>query len=127
MTDTTYPPSDDMMKTAHVDAALYDEMYARSVSDPDGFWAEAAQRLDWMKAPSQVKDVDFTLGQVKINWFADGTLNVAANCVDRHLETRADQTPTRMRSTSPIATCTAASARWPTSWRPWACAAATAW
>jgi acetyl-CoA synthetase len=87
-----YPPSDDMVKTAHVDAALYDEMYARSVSDPEGFWAEAAQRLDWMKAPSQVKDVDFTLGQVKINWFADGTLNVAANCVDRHLGTRAEQT-----------------------------------
>jgi acetyl-CoA synthetase len=67
-------------------------MYARSVSDPEGFWAEAAQRLDWMKAPTQIKDVDFTLGQVKINWYADGTLNVAANCVDRHLATRGDQT-----------------------------------
>jgi len=92
MTDTTYPPSDDIIRNAHVDSARYEEMYARSVSDPEGFWAEAAQRLDWMKAPRQVKDVDFTLGQVKINWFADGTLNVAANCVDRHLETRGDQT-----------------------------------
>jgi len=87
-----YPPSDDIIRNAHVDSARYEEMYARSVSDPEGFWAEAAQRLDWMKAPRQVKDVDFTLGQVKINWFADGTLNVAANCVDRHLETRGDQT-----------------------------------
>ncbi|WP_292287828.1 acetyl-coenzyme A synthetase N-terminal domain-containing protein, partial [Marivita sp.] len=51
MTDTTYPPSDDIIRNAHVDSARYEEMYARSVSDPEGFWAEAAQRLDWMKAP----------------------------------------------------------------------------
>jgi acetyl-CoA synthetase len=81
-----------MVENAHIDASRYEEMYARSVSDPEGFWAEAAQRLDWMKAPTQIKDVDFTLGRVKINWFADGTLNVAANCVDRHLATRGDQT-----------------------------------
>ena len=87
-----YPPSSETVSRAHIDASRYEEMYARSVSDPEGFWAEAAQRLDWMKAPTQIKDVDFTLGQVKINWFADGTLNVAANCVDRHLATRGDQT-----------------------------------
>ncbi|HKL45491.1 MAG TPA: acetyl-coenzyme A synthetase N-terminal domain-containing protein, partial [Roseovarius sp.] len=46
-----YPPSDDIIRNAHVDSARYEEMYARSVSDPEGFWAEAAQRLDWMKAP----------------------------------------------------------------------------
>ena len=92
MTDTTYPPSKEMVENAHIDASRYEEMYARSVSDPEGFWAEAAQRLDWMKAPTQIKDVDFTLGRVKINWYADGTLNVAANCVDRHLATRGDQT-----------------------------------
>ncbi|MDU8914207.1 acetate--CoA ligase, partial [Aestuariicoccus sp. MJ-SS9] len=85
-------PSDDLVAAANVDAAAYEEMYARSVSDPDGFWAEQAGRVDWIKAPSRVKDVDFTLGQVKINWYADGTLNVAANCVDRHLATRGDQT-----------------------------------
>jgi acetyl-CoA synthetase len=88
----TYPPADSLVKNAHVDAARYEEMYARSVNDSEGFWAEQAQRLDWMKAPSQIKDVDFTLGQVKINWYADGTLNVAANCIDRHLATRGDQT-----------------------------------
>jgi acetyl-CoA synthetase len=87
-----YPPSSETVSRAHIDASRYEEMYARSVSDPEGFWAEAAQRLDWMKAPTQIKDVDFTLGRVKINWFADGTLNVAANCVDRHLATRGDQT-----------------------------------
>jgi len=89
---TTYPPSADMVKNAHVDASRYDEMYAASVSDPEGFWAEQAQRLDWMKQPSEIKNTDFTLGQVKIEWFRDGTLNVAANCIDRHLEKRANQT-----------------------------------
>ncbi|OWU81663.1 acetyl-CoA synthetase [Phaeobacter sp. 22II1-1F12B] len=89
---TTYPPSDDIVAKAHVDADKYDAMYKASVEDPDGFWREQAQRIDWIKPFSTVKDIDFTLGQVKINWFADGALNVSANCVDRHLETRGDQT-----------------------------------
>ena len=88
----TYPPSSDFSSGSHVDAARYDALYARSMSDPEGFWADQARRIDWIKAPTQVKDVDFTLGQVSIKWFEDGTLNVAANCVDRHLETRGDQT-----------------------------------
>ena len=88
----SFPPSAAMAASAHVDAARYDEMYARSIADPDGFWAEQAQRIDWIKAPTQVRDVDFTIGQVSIKWFEDGTLNVAANCIDRHLETRGDQT-----------------------------------
>ncbi|WP_043147306.1 acetate--CoA ligase, partial [Mameliella alba] len=77
---------------AHVDHARYEQMYAASVSDPAAFWAEQAQRLDWMKQPSEIKNTDFTLGQVKIEWFRDGTLNVAANCIDRHLDKRANQT-----------------------------------
>ncbi|OWV35366.1 acetate--CoA ligase, partial [Mameliella alba] len=77
---------------AHVDLSRYDQMYAASVSDPAAFWAEQAQRLDWMKQPSEIKNTDFTLGQVKIEWFRDGTLNVAANCIDRHLDKRANQT-----------------------------------
>ncbi|MGS5046916.1 acetyl-coenzyme A synthetase N-terminal domain-containing protein, partial [Mameliella sp. RP-9] len=87
-----YPPSADMVKHAHVDLSRYDQMYAASVSDPAAFWAEQAQRLDWMKQPSEIKNTDFTLGQVKIEWFRDGTLNVAANCIDRHLDKRANQT-----------------------------------
>jgi acetyl-CoA synthetase len=67
-------------------------MYAASVADPDAFWREHGARIDWIKPFSQVQDVDFTLGNVSINWFADGTLNVAANCIDRHLATRGDQT-----------------------------------
>ena len=88
----TYPPSEDMAANAHVNAAKYDAMYSASITDPEGFWLEQAQRIDWMKPFTKVKDVDFTFGQVKINWFADGALNVSANCIDRHLETRGDQT-----------------------------------
>ena len=88
----TYPPSDDMAANVHVNAAKYDAMYHASIADPEGFWLEQAQRIDWMKPFTKVKDVDFTFGQVKINWFADGALNVSANCIDRHLEMRGDQT-----------------------------------
>ncbi|MFW8634236.1 acetate--CoA ligase [Cribrihabitans pelagius] len=90
--DAVYPPSEETVARAHVNAARYDEMYAASIQDPEGFWREQGHRLDWIKPFTQVKDVDFSLGNVSINWFADGTLNVAANCIDRHLETRGDQT-----------------------------------
>ena len=88
----TYPPSAEMAANANVDAEKYDAMYAASTADPDAFWGEHGKRIDWIKPYTQVKDVDFTLGNVSINWYADGTLNVAANCIDRHLETRGDQT-----------------------------------
>jgi len=87
-----YPPSDAMVKGAHVNADQYASMYMASVNDPESFWAEQGKRVDWIKPFSQVKDVDFTLGQVKINWYTDGQLNVSANCIDRHLATRGDQT-----------------------------------
>ncbi|MBY6006636.1 hypothetical protein KUV62_22115, partial [Salipiger bermudensis] len=51
-----YPPSSDFVSNAHVDAAKYDEMYARSISDPEGFWADEAQRLDWMARPTKIKN-----------------------------------------------------------------------
>ncbi|MCA1284373.1 acetyl-coenzyme A synthetase N-terminal domain-containing protein, partial [Salipiger bermudensis] len=88
----TYPPSSDFVSNAHVDAAKYDEMYARSISDPEGFWADEAQRLDWMARPTRIKNTSFEFGRVDIKWFEDGVLNVAYNCVDRHLKTRANQT-----------------------------------
>ena len=87
-----YPPSADMAANAHADKATYDAMYAASIADPDAFWAEHGKRIDWMTPFTKVKSADFTLGNVDIKWFEDGTLNVAANCVDRHLATRGDQT-----------------------------------
>ena len=92
MTDTTYPPSAEFAADALIGAEQYDEMYARSISDPDGFWAEQAQRLEWMARPTKIKDTCFDFGKVDIKWFEDGVLNVAYNCIDRHLATRADQT-----------------------------------
>ncbi|MFN3208290.1 MAG: acetate--CoA ligase [Roseovarius sp.] len=89
---STYPPSADFTANAHVDAARYDEMYAASIKDPEAFWGAQGKRIDWIRPYSKVKDVDYTYGNVSIKWFEDGTLNVAANCIDRHLKDRADQT-----------------------------------
>ena len=90
--DKTYPPSDDVVSRAHLDRAGYERLYAESMSDPEGFWAREGKRLDWIKPYSKVRDASFAFPDVSIRWFEDGTLNVAANCVDRHLATRADQT-----------------------------------
>jgi acetyl-CoA synthetase len=78
-------------KRAHIDADGYAKMYAQSVSDPDGFWAEQGKRIDWFKPYTKVKDVSFIYPDVSIRWFHDGVTNVAHNCIDRHLETRGDQ------------------------------------
>ena len=88
-----YPPSNDFVAKAHVDAETYETMYKASIEDPESFWGEQAKtRLDWIEPFTKVKDADFTLGKVKIKWFEDGVLNVAYNCIDRHLEERGDQT-----------------------------------
>jgi len=92
MSDTMYPPSAELAAAAHANAETYSSMYAASVADPDAFWAEEAKRIDWIKPFSTVKNVSFAHPDVSIKWFEDGTLNVAANCIDRHLATRADQT-----------------------------------
>ncbi|TSD88002.1 acetate--CoA ligase [Mycobacterium sp. KBS0706] len=86
-----FPVSDDWAKRAWVDAAQYKELYERSVNDPDGFWAEHGKRVDWIRPFTRVKNTSYT-GDVHIRWFEDGTLNAAANCIDRHLAKRADQT-----------------------------------
>ncbi|SCZ55519.1 acetyl-coenzyme A synthetase [Epibacterium ulvae] len=89
---STYTPTEDFVQNAHVDAAKYDVLYAASIEDPEGFWREQGKRVDWIKPFTQVKDVSYDFGNVGIKWYADGTLNVAANCVDRHLAKRGDQT-----------------------------------
>ena len=92
MSDSIFPPADEFANSAHISKAKYDEMYASSVSDPDKFWGEVGKRLDWIKPYSIVKNTSFAHENVSIKWFEDGVLNVCANCVDRHLETRGDQT-----------------------------------
>ncbi|WP_412554485.1 acetate--CoA ligase [Shimia sp. MIT1388] len=91
MSDTTFPPSKELAENAIITADKYQEMYAASVSDPEGFWREHGQRVDWIKPYTKVKNTSFAPGNVDIKWFEDGTLNVAANCIDRHLETRGNQ------------------------------------
>ena len=75
---------------ALIDAAGYEEMYKKSVTDNAGFWAEQAQRIDWIKPFTKVKDVSFARDDLRIRWFYDGSLNVCYNCVDRHLESKGD-------------------------------------
>ena len=79
-------------KRAFADDAKYQEMYARSVKDPNGFWGEQAKRIDWIKPFTKVKNTSYDPHNVSIKWFEDGTLNACYNCVDRHLAKRGDQT-----------------------------------
>ncbi|HXD45702.1 MAG TPA: acetate--CoA ligase [Pseudolabrys sp.] len=92
MSDKTYAVPADWQKRAFVDDAKYQEMYARSIKDPNGFWAEHARRIDWIKPFTKVKNTTYDPHNVSIKWFEDGTLNACSNCVDRHLAKRGDQT-----------------------------------
>jgi acetyl-CoA synthetase len=92
MSDKIYDVPPQWQKRAFADAAKYDEMYARSIKDPNSFWAEQAKRLDWIKPFSKVKNTSYAPGNISIKWFEDGTLNACFNCVDRHLEKRGNQT-----------------------------------
>jgi acetyl-CoA synthetase len=92
MSDKVYDVPVEWQKRALIDDAKYKEMYARSLKDPNGFWAEQAKRLDWSKPFSKVKNTSFTPGNVSIKWFEDGKLNACFNCVDRHLQKRGSQT-----------------------------------
>jgi acetyl-CoA synthetase len=89
---SVYPASADFVAKAHVDAATYEARYAASVADPEAFWAEEGLRVDWIKPYSRVKNTSFAPGNISIKWFEDGHLNVSANCIDRHMLTRANQT-----------------------------------
>ena len=86
------PAPEAFVARAHVNRAKYDEMYRASIDDPAAFWGAHGKRVDWIKPFSRVKNTDFTFGQVSIKWFEDGQLNVAANCIDRHLAKRGGQT-----------------------------------
>ena len=92
MSDKVYPVPAEWAKRAYVNAESYQAMYDRSVSDPEGFWSEAGRRLQWIKPYTRAKNTTFGPGPVDIRWFEDGTINVSANCIDRHLATRGDQT-----------------------------------
>jgi acetyl-CoA synthetase len=90
--DTLFPVPDDCAQRAWVDDAKYQQMYKASIDDPEAFWAEQGKRINWIKPYSKIKDVSYAHEDVHIRWYHDGTLNASANCLDRHLGTRGDQT-----------------------------------
>ena len=92
MPDTIFPPSDDFKANAIIDKQKYDEMYSESINNPDAFWSKHGLRIDWIKPFTKIKDVSYEHPSVSIKWFEDGELNVSANCIDRHLEKRGNQT-----------------------------------
>ena len=87
-----HPVAADFAAKARIRADDYATMYAESVRDPEGFWRRVGGRLDWMHPFSKVKDVSFAANDLHIRWFYDGKLNLSANCLDRHLQTRGDKT-----------------------------------
>jgi len=87
-----YPVPADLAASAWVDNDKYLAMYKQSVEDPDAFWGEQGKRIDWIKPYTKVKNVSYASSNVSIKWYEDGTLNASANCLDRHLEKRGDQT-----------------------------------
>ena len=92
MTDNQiFPVPEAVAKAALIDSDGYTRMYRQSVEDPDAFWGEHGKRVDWIKPYSAVKNTSYARGDVSIKWYEDGTLNVAANCVDRHAAATPDR------------------------------------
>jgi acetyl-CoA synthetase len=92
MSEKVYPVPPQWKKRAYIDDATYRSMYAESVKNPNKFWAKQAKRIDWFKFPKKIKNTSFAYPDISIRWFEDGVLNVAHNCIDRHLKKRGNQT-----------------------------------
>jgi len=101
MSQSIYPAADNFVMQATIKADDYHRDYAASVNDPDAFWGKVAERLDWMRKPTMVRDVSFKLDDFHIRWFADGELNVSVNCLDRQLARRGDKTALIWESDDP--------------------------
>ena len=86
-----YPVAEEWKRGTLCDGETYRSMYERSVADPEAFWAEHGRRIDWIRPYARVKDVSYAADDLRIRWFHDGTLNVSANCIDRHLASRGDR------------------------------------
>src|ERR1700757_2314056 len=94
------PVPDALAQSAWIDEAGYVRRYQQSIGDPEGFWREEGKRLHWIKPYTKIKNTSFS-GNVHVRWFYDGTLNASYNCIDRHLDTRADQTAILWEGDSP--------------------------
>jgi acetyl-CoA synthetase len=89
---TLHPVPADFAARARIDATAYANLYAESVRDPEAFWGRIGKCLDWIKPYTQVRDVSYAAQDLHVRWYADGQLNLAVNCLDRHLEQRGDKT-----------------------------------
>jgi acetyl-CoA synthetase len=92
MTREIFPVPDGFRRRAWMDAPAYRREYARSLADPDGFWSEQAERLEWVRRPMRIREVSYGPEDVHIRWFQDGLLNASFNCLDRHLAASARRT-----------------------------------
>ena len=88
---SVYPVSAAFAAKARIGREDYARDYAAAIDDPEGYWGRIAQRLDWYRAPTKMKNVSYALDDFRIRWFEDGELNVSVNCLDRHLATRGDK------------------------------------
>ena len=91
MEEKIYKPSERIIETCSLNDQQYKEMYQESLLQPEKFWGEIGKSIDWIKPYSKVKNTSFSPNNVAIKWYEDGSLNVSANCVDRHLEKRGDK------------------------------------
>ena len=91
MTDHVFPVPQEWAERAYVNAQKYEDMYRASLENPEDFWAEQGKRLDWFTPYTKIKDVSYHAADFRIRWFYDGVLNVAHNCLDRHLPAKKDQ------------------------------------
>ncbi|SHE51136.1 acetyl-coenzyme A synthetase [Lampropedia hyalina DSM 16112] len=101
MSQNIYPVPEGFAGPNTINAEQYAALYAESVDSPETFWAKAAERLEWFKKPTQIKDTNFDPKNFYTRWFADGELNVSVNCIDRHLATRGDKTAILWEPDSP--------------------------
>ena len=87
-----YIPSSDIIKNSHINKAEYEKMYEESITSPEKFWEKHGKRIDWMKPYTKIRDVSYNKEDLHIKWYEDGTLNASYNCLDRHLETKGNNT-----------------------------------
>ena len=101
MSETSiFPIPETLADNAWIDEPAYFRLYEQSMAEPEAYWGEVGKRLHWIKPYTKIKDVDFHK-PVRIRWYYDGTLNVSANCLDRHLAMRANQTAIIWEGDSP--------------------------
>ena len=106
MNQEVFPVTEEWTKRAFIDRETYERMYAQAAADPDTFWQREAQRIDWIKPFTKVKETSFNEADFGITWFADGALNISANCVDRHLPARANDVAILWEGDDPSQSCT---------------------